>query len=460
MSSPSSAQRCGLSVERRGPRVGRRAVVLGAAGALTAARATASGRVPVGGRLALRVPWPLASIDPHAIDDAPAAIFGPAVFETLYRRVGDAIEPALAESDPEPAGSALRVVLRAGLRASDGKPVGPRDVAASIARSRARGGRAWLVDVPAPRIDAKGALVFATRDAAALARALSSPVTAIVGAGFSPDTPVGTGALRFTRASDGARLERNPFAPLGPSFLDGVTARAAPDLAASLRAFEGGGDDIGWLGSGLHEPRAGSRPFDHGAVGWAALFTGRDALGWDAPGIAQRMCDGIPHSRLAYLGLGAAWRTDPNDGWGGPPAQLLVRDDAPWLVELARAVAATVSRPSHEVTAHPVPASELASRRASRLFALAIDLVRALDRGAIPALISLATAADPARAEPLAKRPPRLGDVPVRTLTRTLRCGVIGEVRISGGRARDVVLPASPAGLGTDWGSAYRARKP
>ena len=35
MSSPSSAQRCGLSVERRGPRVGRRAVVLGAAGALT-----------------------------------------------------------------------------------------------------------------------------------------------------------------------------------------------------------------------------------------------------------------------------------------------------------------------------------------------------------------------------------------------------------------------------------------
>lgn len=433
-------------------------LVAGAGAALTPRVLGASPRVPVGGAISLRVPWPLARFDPHAIDDPGAALLGEALFDGLYRRAGDAIEPALAESMPEQVGKVVRVPLREGLRASDGKPVGPREVVASIARARAMDGRAWLVSLPAPRLDPKGALVFATEDAAEVARALASPIAAIVGKGFDPEAPSGTGPFRLSKTSDGASLSPNPYAATGAAFLERFTVRAAADLAASLRAFESGADDVGWLGSGLHEPRAGSKPFDHGAVGWAVLFTGRDALAWDAPGVAQRICDGIPPSRLASLGLGAPWRHDPNDGWGGPPVPLLVREDAPWLVELAKAVAATISRTGHEVTVRPVPPSELASKRASRLFALALDLVRALDRGPVAALVALATAADPARAEALAKRPPKLGNVPVRTVTRTLRCGVVGDVRASGGRARELVLPASPTGLGVDWGSAHRAR--
>jgi hypothetical protein len=48
--------------------------------------------------------------------------------------------------------------------------------------------------------------------------------------------------------------------------------------------------------------------------------------------------------------------------------------------------------------------------------------------------------------------------MPLRTATRTMRLGVVGEIRLQGGRAGDVVLPASPWGRGVDWGSAFRVR--
>jgi hypothetical protein len=40
-----------------------------------------------------------------------------------------------------------------------------------------------------------------------------------------------------------------------------------------------------------------------------------------------------------------------------------------------------------------------------------------------------------------------------------MRLGVVGEIRLQGGRAGDVVLPASPWGRGVDWGSAFRVRR-
>src|SRR5262245_11289581 len=70
----------------------------------------ARGRTPVGGRITFRLPWPVASIDPHRIDDPAAAIFGEALFDTLYVQTADGqIVPSLAETDPEPEGAALRV---------------------------------------------------------------------------------------------------------------------------------------------------------------------------------------------------------------------------------------------------------------------------------------------------------------------------------------------------------------
>ncbi|MDB4943030.1 MAG: Oligopeptide transporter, periplasmic oligopeptide-binding protein OppA [Labilithrix sp.] len=421
--------------------------------------ASARGRLAIGGRLSFRLPWPVTSVDPHRLEDGTAAILGDALFDSLYARdESGAFVPSLAEADPEPDGAMLRVRLRTSLRSAKGRPIEARDAAAALARSRSLGGRAWLADVPAPRVDGR-TLVFAMRDASRLVRALASPLVAMVPAGFTPESPDGTGPMKLVARADGAALVRNFFAARGPSLLDEVALSTAPDLAASLRAFESGTDDLGWLGSGLHEPRPGSKPFDLGAVAWAVLFTGRDAGAWDAPGVAQRLCDGIPPARLSYLALGPAWTPEPEQGWGGPEATLLVRDDAPWLVELARAIAATISRAGHAVTARPVPLAELTQRRTSKAFALLLDVVRPLAPGSVAALVALATADGAPRASDLVQRPPRLGEVPARTVTRTLHCGVVGDVRVQGGRAGDVLLAPSAQGAGFDLAATSRVRR-
>jgi peptide/nickel transport system substrate-binding protein len=419
--------------------------------------ARASARTPYGGRLVLHAPWPLMSIDPHRGDDATAAFFGPAVFDTLYARDADgAIVASLADGDPAPEGASLRVTLRPDLRFASGARVDARAAATSIARARARDAGAWLAEVPAPKVD-RGALLFAMRDARKLTRALASPIVAIVPPRFAPDRPDCTGPLRAEFGAAGMVLTRNVSSASGPAFLDAIEVRRATDLATSLRAFESGADDVGWLGSFLHEPRAGARSFDAGAVGWAVLRTGRDLGTADVPGTAQSLADGVPHAALASLVVGPPWEQN-GSGWTGAPVEMVVRDDSAWLVELARALAAALSSPGHEVRAAPVPAAEIASRRTSRGFALMLDVARPAGPGPLGALVGLATADDPTAAAALVRHPPR-ADLPVRTMTRTMRLGVVGEMRLQGGRAPDVVLPSSPAG-GVSWGDAFRARPP
>jgi hypothetical protein len=46
-----------------------------------------------------------------------------------------------------------------------------------------------------------------------------------------------------------------------------------------------------------------------------------------------------------------------------------------------------------------------------------------------------------------------------RALTRTMRVGVIGEVRFQGGRVPDLTLPSSIASFGVDFGNATRPSK-
>jgi peptide/nickel transport system substrate-binding protein len=437
----------------------RRAFVAAAmTGAFAPRIVRARGRSPAGGKISLRLPWPIFTIDPHRIDDVGAAIFGDALFGTLYAR-DDAgnVTPSLAEGDPEVDGADLRVRVRSGLTTAQGRPLDARDAASSIARARASGAQAWLADIPAPtRIDAT-TLRFTGRDAAKLVRALSSPLTAILPLAFSPDHPDGTGPFRAEKREGALALMRNPKAADGASFLEEITVRAASDLATSLRSFEAGTDDVGWLGLGLHEPRVGAKSFDCGAVAWAILRTGREGGNWDMPGVVQRVADGIPSARLSYLAIGAPWATEREEGWNGSPADLLVRDDSPWLVELARTVAATLSRPSHELTARPLPASEFQQRLRLRSFALAIDVARPLAPGAIGALTGLATADNAQQAMELVRHPPRVTDAPARTLTRMLRIGILGEIRVQGGRIPDLALPTSPSGW--DLGAATRLRK-
>jgi peptide/nickel transport system substrate-binding protein len=436
-------------------RVGRRAFTIGA---LLATHASARPRLPVGGRLTFRVPWPVASFDPHRVDDPTSAFFGEALFDTLYARdESGSIAAQLAESDPEPDGATLRVKLRTGLRTARGKPFEPRDAAFALNRARSGGARAWLAEIPAPRLDGR-ALVFAMRDAARLVRALASPLVAMVPQGFAPESPDGTGPFRHTTRGDALVLVRNANAARGPAFLEEVVVRAAPDRISSLREFEGATDDLGWHGPGLHEPRAGQRPFDLGAVGWAVLATGRDAADWDAPGVAQTVCDDIPASRVKEYNLGPDWPPPAANGWGGPSGVLVVRDDCPWLVDLARAIAATISRPSHEITARSVPASEFAQRRNARSYALALDVVRPLAPGGLGAMVALATADGAGSAAGLVTHPPKIGDASARTMTRTLRLGVVGELRVMGGRIPELSLAPSTSTFGFDLGATTRRR--
>ena len=329
---------------------------------------------------------------------------------------------------------------------------GLRMAAESIERARSHDAAPWLLGIPPARVDGD-ALLFAVHDPKHVARALASPLLSVVPPRFAPERPDGTGPFRAHALPNGVRLVRNPIAATAPAFLDAIDLEHAADLATSLRAFESGADDVGWLGSFLHEPRTGAGSFDAGAVGWAVLKTGRDAGALDLPGTAQALADGVPYAALAPLVVGPPWNQGPAL-WTGPPCEILTRDDAPWLAEVARAVAAALSTPSHEVTPRLAPAAEVAARRAARSFSLMLDVTRPAGPSDLGILLGLAGADDTSTAANLARHPPRA--MAPRAATRTMRIGVLGEVRMQGGRAPDVSLPASRWGRGVDWGSACR----
>jgi peptide/nickel transport system substrate-binding protein len=304
------------------------------------------------------------------------------------------------------------------------------------------------------------ALSFATTDAPRLARTLSSPFFALVPRGFEPRTPDGTGAMYAETSASRLVLRRNPNAARGASFLEEVDVEQASDLLASLRSFEGNLADVGWLSSGLHGPRPGAASFDFGRVAWIVLQTGSEAGTWGAPGVAQRLLDGLEPGRLQRFGLGALpppASAAAGAEWGGKPCELLVSEGAAYLEELARTLASMLSRPSHEVTAKAIPASELARRRATGAFSLILGVVRPLAATGIATLVSLAAAADPASGIELMRRPPRLTSFAPRQLARTLKLGVLGELRVTGAHAPDVHLARHPSGEGWDMGATFRA---
>jgi peptide/nickel transport system substrate-binding protein len=231
-----------------------------------------------------------------------------------------------------------------------------------------------------------------------------------------------------------------------------MRVRGSAAVSDSLRAFESGKDDLGWLGKGLYEARRGAKLVDGGSLGWVLLATGREAGAWAAPGVAQALADAIAYPSIAHLKLGARWPDGGNGRWQGPPCELLVADNCPWLIEVAKTIAALVGTPGHEVTAKPVSTHELSTRRVSRQFTLALGVARAPLATSFGTYAALATASDPSTAAALCKRPP-LGDRPARAHGRHLRVGVVGEVRAEFGCAGHVrVDPKAPSGIA--WGDA------
>ena len=400
--------------------------------ALGAATVPAFGLTPpkYGGSLRLRLPVSLGGLDPHVLDDVASALFAPALFDTLYAKdKTGAVFPALAAALPEPASDGARVVLRSGLRTALGKPLGPRDVLFALKRSATNGGIAWLNAFVQPVLDPRDAhaLLFRGATPATLVSTLSSPITAIVPQGFTSLRPDGTGAYQALVTQDGLTLTRNDNAARGGAFLDRVRAEPARDLSDALRSFETGDADIGWLGKGLHEPRAGARSFDAGPLGWVVLHSGREAQAWGRPGVAQQLADELNPARLSHLGLRGMPSARPGPGWGGPKGSLLADQASPQMVEIATSVASLLSRPGHELTVAARSRSELSAAKRSQQFLLMLDFVRRMDDSAQGTIAALYAAADPA----LARHPPKLRTDP-RTTARALSLGVVGELHVYG----------------------------
>jgi peptide/nickel transport system substrate-binding protein len=402
--------------------------VLAALAATASARAL--GRSPFFGVLRLRLPLYFGSLDPHTLDDPLSALFAPAVFDPLYALDANGKPyPTLANALPERVANGARVALRPELVTALRKPLTGADLLFSFKRAQSLGGAAVLSAFGTPKADGNDAIVVPFAEPEALAHALASPLTALVPRGFSARTPEGTGAFSALFGHDGLLLLRNERAARGAAFLDRIVVVAASDLGDALRAFEAGAVDVGWLGNGLYRPRAGAIALEGPIYGWFVLRTGLDAKTWGAPGIAQQLCSALPSDALARFGVRALPKTDEAVRWGGGPSQLLVNDDCPHAVELARALEPLLSSSGNEVRSTPVSRSNFTEARRSRHFSLMLDFVRATNTDPAQSAQTLLAAADPA----LAKHPPR-NLASLRDVTRTLALGVIGELRITGAR--------------------------
>ncbi len=450
------------SGERRLSRRGWMAGALGVAAGIALGseqEALALGRTPLGGKVAMRVPWALGSIDPHDLRDPAAALFAHAVFDSIYAVDASNVPyPSLATAMPAREGAGTVVRLRDGIRTARGTALDARDVIFSIERARARGGAALWTDLPKPKAHPaeRLAILFGAADPYKLARALASPLFALVPRSFSATSPDGTGAFRADLKGGKLTLGRNMNAARGASFLEGIEVESAADLKASLRQFEAERDDVGWLGMGLFGGRKNAVRFDCGALAWIVLVTGSDAGAAGAVGAAQKIASALPAERLGHLGLGTLPVASGSAAWTGPKTELVVDEGAPHLVEIANTLAPILSNPGHEVTVSAIARAEVAKRRGKS--ALVLDIVRPLAPGATGTLLALASAEDASRAAELVRQPPKVIPSTARGAAALLKVGVLGEVRASGGVVPDVTLAKNAVHDGWDLGASFRRK--
>ena len=127
--------------------------------------------------------------------------------------------------------------------------------------------------------------------------------------------------------------------------------------------------------------------------------------------------------------LRGATRSEDSVRWAGGPTLLLVSDETPQLVELARALEPLLGSIGNEVRATPMPRNAWLEARRTRRFGLLLDFVRAGTGDLMQSAQALLNAVDPE----LAKRPPR-NVTALRDLTRTLTLGILGDLRVIGAR--------------------------
>jgi peptide/nickel transport system substrate-binding protein len=415
---------------------------------LCSGAAQALGRTPLGGTLRLALPLPFAGLDPHTLDSPLAALFGAAISDPLYALDASGRPyPTLATALPEKSADGALVRVRPGLVSAAGKALDARDVSFSLERTRKLGGAGILAPFARPKVGAdRLSLTFPGADPEALASALAAPVTALLPRGFSKLSPDGSGPFAASLSPGKLLLTRNLNAARGAAFLERIEVSRARDLAEGLRAFETGRSDVGWLGAGLYRSRPGARQLSGPSYGWVVLRTGRDAKTWGASGLAQQLCDQLPAGQLAHLGVSTEPGARRGVAWGGGPAELLVSEDDPHLVQIASSLAALLSSPGHEVQNVASARGDFEGRRASGRYVLMLDFVRNLGASAELTLLALLTAVDPE----LAKRPPRLTNPSPSEIARTLPLGVVGALNVAGAQIGELQALAAWA-LGAVW---------
>lgn len=397
----------------------------------TTAISRALGRTPYGGRLRLSVPWPISAVDPASLHDGFTALFASALFEPVYAldAAGNPY-PALADALPSKLGEGCRLKLRAGLKTAAGRPLAAADLIATLARARARGAVGLLAEIEAsPDASDPLAVAFPRSTPDSVAHALSSPLASLVPRSFSPFAPDGCGAFKAELSPGKAVLTRNPYAARGPAFLDAIEVSSVNDLAELLRSFEVGQSDVGWFGQGLYRAVKDAAPFETPRYGFAVLLPGNSVGAWGAAGTLQGLLDAVPAAQLSHLGLrGLPLQVQGSPAWGGPTTTIAVQGGAPQLVAIARAIAAALSTPGHELTLVEKTSDELAALRQSRHFGLLLDCVRAPSSAARDVELALRSASSPEAA----RRIPKTGRTTPRELGRQLALGVVGELSMWG----------------------------
>lgn len=391
----------------------------------------ALGRTPYGGRLRLSVPWPIVGVDPASLNDGFAALFAGALFEPIYGLdAAGSPYPTLADALPTKLGDGCRLKLRPGLRTAAGRPLAAADLLATLARARARGGGGLLGEIEAAldKSDPLG-VSFPGSTPESVARALSSPLASLIPRSFSPVAPDGCGAFKAELSNGKALLSRNPNAARGPAFLDAIEVSSVNDLAELLRSFEVGQSDVGWFGQGLYRAVKDAAPFETPRYAFAVLLPGKSVGAWGAAGTLQGLLDAVPAQQLSHLGLrGLPAQPQGSAAWGGPTTTIAVLGAAPQLVAIARAIAAGLSTPGHELTVVEKTSDELAALRKSQHFGLLLDCVRAPSGAVRDVELALRTASSPEAA----RRAPKTGRTSPRELGRQLALGVVGELSMWG----------------------------
>lgn len=401
----------------------------GAAGLALTRSAPALGRIPYGGVVESSLPWELGAVDPHDLNDPVAAFLAPLLFEQLFTLDAQGNPyPTLAAAMPSLEGEVTNVVLRP-LRWPNGKAVSAKQIAWSLERSRQRGAKALLAGAGQFQAADDTTLTVTGIAPERLARALASPLTALLSQQASARDTFGLGPFRGKLTGDRAVLTRNPFAARGQPFLERIALRRAPSLADALRDFEAHQNNVGWFGRGLHEPRPDSRLVDTGHAGWVVLHAGQQSGRWARPGAAASLVSTIAQSSLERFGLVPSAAAAAPEAYAGGACTLVVRRDAPYLVELATTLAAILGGPSALITVNAVSPQELTQLKRTRQFGFLLDQVRTLGSSAEDHQLSLLTEAG------LPFKPPRLppgvnaANVPA-LVSPSLSFAVVGELHL------------------------------